>query len=418
MAEDDSGDREQSDGEFDPSDLTEKQRHVISQLPASSPEIGDALGVTKHTAKTHIRALRKRGLDVEYDADANVYYMPNGEKVRRVSTKHKGQITREANEFATEQEAAILRRLKGKDPLVAPTAHKPGNEDVVLVLGDVHIGDVVENSDGVEVFNPEIAVDSVDHFTEKALALIERIQGLSSVDTVHVVWTGDMITNENIYDGQQFQIGLKLRDQLSEAVAALTRQVATLADHDAVDAVQVVAVPGNHGKTRASGVSKQANMDLILYRWVHDRLIDRGYDDVVRFDTSEAQHFANFPVRGGEFRGHARHGHNAMQHIDATSRSQSDWRGWQNKHSFDFAVMGHHHTSQRAEVMNEYPVIMSPSMKPGDDFAEKIGRPDVSTVRKLGTVFGVSDQRAVTWEFVLDDADMPTPVPNPDRVTA
>ena len=66
-------------------------------------------------------------------------------------------------------------------------------------------------------------------------------------------------------------------------------------------------------------------------------------------------------------------------------------------------MKGHHHSPAFHKVMNEYPVFSAPSPKPGSEFASKIGQPDVSRTRDLGWVFGISDDRPVTWQFLLDD---------------
>lgn len=383
----------------DSPELQDTQKELINLLPASSTDIAESLSISTSTVRDRVAALRNQ-VDIEYDPQSNLYYLPEGEEVRRVASKHKSQRTKEANEWATEQEAAILRRLEGKPPLVAREERTKGNESIVIAIGDIHMGDVVEDSHNQVVYDSCICENLFEHFTEKTLNLAKMMESVTDFDHVTLLWTGDMVTNENIYEGQAFDIDSMIADQLSRAVDIMVQQAKTYAEY--FPSVSIVAVPGNHGITRASGVSKQANMDLLAYRWVQDRLIEAGYTNI-DFNVSEATHFRNFEVRG--WRGHLRHGHNSKIHVDATSSSQSEWRGWQNKHVFDFAVRGHVHTSRREDIMNEYSVFTAPSMKPGSDFAEKIGLPDVSSRRKLGIMFGVSDQRPYTWEYVVDDSD-------------
>ncbi|WP_394743341.1 helix-turn-helix transcriptional regulator [Natronococcus roseus] len=384
-------------------DLSDRQREVIALLrerPRDKFEIADSLGIAENTAKSHIEAARDSGVTIPYDASAGKYYVEATDEVRRISTQHTASITKQTNEWATEQGATIIRRLEGKDSLITPPDLTPGAATVVAVIGDSHFGDVVERdtaSGSVEVFNSEIAEESFDHYTRRVVQYIREFP--YDVENVVLVWTGDMITNEAIYDGQAFGLDATLPDQLSTAIGAMVRQVKTFAEE--LDHVTVVAQPGNHGKSRASGVSKQANMDLLAYRWVRDRLIESEYSDGIRFIEADAAPFANFEVRG--HRGHVRHGQNTQKHVDATSASQSDWRGWRDRHRYDFAIRGHHHTYRKEDVLNEYPVITSPSMKPGDDFAEKIGFPDCSTERKLGVMWFMTDDEPVAWERAITD---------------
>jgi hypothetical protein len=66
-------------------------------------------------------------------------------------------------------------------------------------------------------------------------------------------------------------------------------------------------------------------------------------------------------------------------------------------------MKGHHHSPSFHKVMNKYPVFAAPSPKPGGEFPSRIGKPDVSKHRDLGWVFGISDDRPVTWQFLADE---------------
>lgn len=385
-------------------DLTDRQEELLAALPASKQRLADRLGVAPTTVEGHLNRIRDKGISLEYDQGANQWFLHNEQKVRRVSTKHTGSKTREANDLVTELEKQVLRRLERKEPLVASQDPTPGNEDIVLHLTDLHIGDVVEDERGREIYNTSIAVDVVDHVTRKALDIRELMSSVATVDTLHLLWGGDMITNENIYDGQAFDIDGMLLDQMTAAVGALTRQVKTFAEE--FDAVNVVAQPGNHGKTRASGVSKQANMDLVTYRWIDDRLRESTVDNV-NFVTSEATWHKTFPLRGGEWTGFLTHGQDSLKHADSTAASSRDWRGWLNEFGFDIAYRGHYHESRREPVQNGPFVIESPSPKPPDGWVSRVGQGSVDGHHKrVATIHGVSDDRPLTWEYPLDDHGM------------
>jgi hypothetical protein len=386
-------------------ELTERQAHLVHALPGTTDDLAEELNIAPSTVRDHLMRVREEEVEIQRDENG-VWHLVDESKVRRVSTKHTGTKTREANQYATEMEATILRRLEPKEPLVASQEPTTGHEDVVVHLTDTHMGDVVENERGRDVFNPSICQDQIETFTEKALSLVERMRTHTEFDTCHLLWGGDMLTNENIYDGQAFDIELLLGEQMVATTEALVQQAISFAEE--FDTVQVVAQPGNHGKTRASGVSKQANMDLLAYRWIQDRLHDRGVDNV-NFLESEATWYRNFEMRGGTWSGHLRHGQDSLVHADATAASSRDWRGWREAHRFDVAYRGHHHQSRVETIMNQYPVIMSPSMKPGSEFAERIGQPDVGVIQKLGTVHGVSDTRPLTWLYVVDNAGVDLP---------
>jgi len=128
--------------------LTEAQLNLINLLPASASELADEFDITKSGVRDRISRIRERGVQVLYDGQNRVYFLPDQPKVRRVSTKDTGKKTREANDFITEVERNILRRIRHKDALVQPQQPTEGNEDMVLHMTDLHIGDVVEDQFG------------------------------------------------------------------------------------------------------------------------------------------------------------------------------------------------------------------------------------------------------------------------------
>ena len=344
-------------------ELSDRQQQLVHYLPASAASLADSIGVSPSTVKDHIAAIREKGISLPFDRENNVYYLKDEPKVRRVSTKHTGNKTREANNYITEVERTILRRL-GDTDVIAPQTPSPGNEDMVVFLTDLHIGDKVEDQTGAVVYDSEKAEQVVDTVTSQALKLKETMGGVASFDTLHLVYGGDVVTNENIYDGQAFDIESMLADQMTTGVRAMTRQIKSFAE--AFETVNVICQPGNHGKTRASGVSKQANMDLVSYRWVKDRLIESDIQNV-NMRISEATWYMTFPLRGGQWRGFVTHRQDSHQHVDSTAASKGRWRGWLNEYQFDVAFRGHYHESRIENVQNGPLVVESPSPKPSDE---------------------------------------------------
>ena len=388
-------------------DLNDGQRELLSYLPANADELSTNLGLSRSGLYSKIKRLRETLNESETDAalkhDGEVYHLTGEEtsQVRQLSTRAKSTKTRKANQFRTEMEAAILRRLEHKEPLRSHPEFEQGTEDLALGMGDLHFGDVVTVSGGREVYNPQLAYASVVEMTRKAISLKGLEDDIVDFQNAHVFWTGDMVTGEQIYERQGFDIGAYSADQITMAVEALVHQVETPAAH--FETVTVTAVPGNHGLDSASAKSKQANQDLNVYRWVADRLIDRGHDNI-DFKISQGRHYVNREIR--DHRYHMRHGQDEQLHADATARSESDQRGLLHAHGFDVQIRGHHHTKREADVLNDSRVITLPSPKPGGDFAERIGRPDISVARSLGMLWRISDKRPITGKYDIDDLDL------------
>lgn len=410
-------------------ELSTRERAIVQELPGTTKDIGGALNITDSTVRDHISAARNAGVDIEYDAstmeysvvgdDGKVDFSSDEPTPTETSTQYsKAEVTHKARKHASNLESEIVGRLKDQPPIkTKPPIHIPGNEDIVFHISDVHMGDVVESESTTTVedfmgrekqvplhaFNQNIAEASFNHVTEKIIEIADLMGGCHRFDEVHGLYGGDFVTGENIYFEQPHDIESLIDTQIGRAVTMMVNQIKALSAK--FESVQIVCQPGNHGNIKSRGTSSNANYDRVAYLWVRDRVQDLGLDNV-RMVVEGPEYYRNFEMRGGKMKGHLRHGHDAPKHIEATRMSESKWRGWWAKHRFDTAYLGHYHNSRRAYVLNQHPVTMAPSMKPGSEFAERIGSPDCSDHRKLATVHGVSDKRPITWEYLIDDTSM------------
>lgn len=389
-------------------DLSERQRDFISVLPANTDEIARKMSISPSTVHDHKSNLKSKGVDIRKDSDASVWFLAdsNSKQLRSISTRHKQSITKEATGIIEEEKKTLMRRLRRSEPLQAEPRETPGNETFCMVLGDLHFGDIVEkeywdeeNGEYVthKVYSSEIAAEKVATFAQKALKIRDMMEQVTGFDDCALFLLGDIATGLSQYDGQWQDVDAGLNEQVEQSVSALYQLIQTLAE--AFETVQVRGIPGNHGTAKPSA-ALGVNTDVITYSWVDDRLRDSGVDNV---DLRYAEQHTNLNTVIRGWRVHLRHGEDSMSHIDKTSRSESDWRGWRDENKFDLALKGHHHCPSWDKVMNKYPVITTPSPKPGAEFASKIGSPDVSQTLDLGWCFGMSDDRRMTWQYLLDD---------------
>ena len=380
-------------------ELTDRQKEFLYHLPASTPEIAERMRIRPTSVEDFRNAIIKKGVDLTYDADGNQWYISDSRapRLRRISTKAKGTKTREANQLIQESETVLLRRLAHNDPLEAPP-RGDGRASLLAVFSDTHFGDYVEDEMGRIIYDMDIAAQCVETFTQKTLRISE--DAYEDFDDCHLALLGDIATGEGIYEGQTHDVEAHLAEQVTKAVQSLYDMVITFADR--FDTLQIHCVMGNHGEVRASGVSKQANTDLIIYRWLDD-ILRRTDPGNVQIDIAEATHHMNTKIRDWNL--HLRHGQDGLKHVDSTSSSESKWRGWRDKHQYDIAARGHYHTPGIDYVLNRYPVISAPSPKPGGEYIERLGSPDVKhgVYHHLGYLVGVDDDRPNCFERLVDD---------------
>ncbi len=389
-------------------ELTQQQAQLVDTLPAHIQSIADVLGCGRSTVRDHIAEIRDKGIELQYDRTANQWFLADdaAPKVERISSTHKSQITRRANELIEAEHSHLLRRLEQTNPLQADPVDTDQTETFLAVFGDCHFGDIVEDNRGNTLYDMDTAMQSVDTFAKKCLQIYELESRSQNYEKAVLALTGDISTGTHIYDGQVHDIEAFLADQVTNSAQKLIDLVITLADNFAK--VEVYGVLGNHGLDRASS-ARGSNTDLLTYRWMQDALRRMGVSNV-EVTIADGSHALTTRVNGQVF--HLRHGQRGQRHVDKTAASSRDWRGiWadtrdpldESSHGFDISVRGHFHDPSLDWLMNTYPVVTAPSPKPGGEFADKIGYPDVGSPRHLGWCLGVGDNRRLTFKRLVDD---------------
>ena len=380
-------------------DLTNRERVLVSELEtgATLPELTDRLDERESIVTEHLRDLRRSGWRVYVDETAGHVGIESDHPLR--SSEHKGTRTRKANRWWELSHNALVRAYRGLETPDVSLSSTPDAEDWCLHMTDLHAGDRVRDDEGTVVYSTEEIPDIIDYITEQGIGLAEK-HG-SEYDTAHLLWGGDFVTNEGIYEGQFEDLDAWLDEQHECLIDPLLRQIKVFSER--FDTVQIVCQVGNHGKNRASGTSKQANADLILYKSVRNVVAQlRDHADVlanVRFVIGEAQPYRNFPVRGGELTGHLRHGQHRRPQAETSARDK-EWTKTLLDHAFDLALMGHYHISGRIP-WDGPPIIVSPSPKPAGEFVESIGGRMPTDEQGVATAFGMSDD-GITGVFPVD----------------
>jgi hypothetical protein len=382
-------------------DLTDRERVVVDELEtgATLADLTDRLDDRASIVTQHLRDLRADGWNVYVDETAGHIAIESDEPLR--SSEHKGTRTRKANKWWELRHNRLVRQYRRVDTPSTTLAATDGREDWCVHMTDLHAGDVERNDEGEVVYATDMIPDVVDYITEQGLSLAAK-HG-SEYDTAHLLWGGDFVTNEGIYEGQFEDLDAWLDEQHETLIDPLIRQIKTFAESDRFETVQVVCQVGNHGQHRASGTSRQANADLILYKTIRNTIAHlqshAGVLDTVDFRIGSAKPYRNFQLRGGRLRGHLRHGQHRRPQAETAARS-NEWTKTLVDHEFDIALMGHYHISGRIP-WDGPPIVVSPSPKPAGEFVERIGGRLASGPQGVATAFGVSDA-GLTGVFPVD----------------
>jgi len=385
--------------EPDPSDLTEREEYLVGELQtgATVDGLADDIGTRPSVVTQHLRDLKRQGWQVYIDESAG-HVAIEGDHLLR-SSEHKGTRTRKANRWWELRHNELVREFKRLQTPDAELDATAGHEDWVTHLTDLHAGDRVRRDDGTVVYETAEVPDVIDYITEQSLSLAEKHN--STYDAAHLLWGGDMVTNEGIYEGQFEDLDAWLDEQHDALVAPLVRQLKAFSER--FPTVQVVCQVGNHGQHRASGTSRQANADLILYKHVRNTVAHlQQHADLlgnVRFRIGQAKAYRNFELRGGALRGHLRHGQHRRPQAETSARKK-EWLATLQEHDFHVGYLGHHHVAGRIP-WDGPPILCSPSPKPAGEFVERLGESVAGGEQGVATAHGVSDD-GITTVFPID----------------
>jgi len=394
------------DGDPDPDALTDREEYIARELQtgATVEELAEDLEERPTVITQHLRDLKREGWQVYVDESAEHVAIEGDHTLR--SSEHKGTRTRKANRWWETRHNAIMRRWRGLDSVTVDPDASPDREDWNTHMTDLHAGDKVRGYDDEEIIHRTEELPAIiDHITKRSLALADK-HG-STYDTANLLWGGDFVTNEGIYEGQFEDLDAWLDEQIDILHDPLMRQIKTFSQH--FDAVRVVCAPGNHGDMRASGSSKQANADLVIYKSIRNAIASlqkEGLYDNVGFKIGRAGRPTVFEMRDGAIHGQHRHGQDRDPQA-STSARKKEWLSTvldsmnYDDGGFDVAYMGHHHVSGRLP-WNGPPVFITGSPKPAGEYPRKLGEVTGPGTREIAHCHGLSDE-GITGVFPIDD---------------
>jgi len=380
--------------------LTTREEYILGQLETGSTidELADDLGIRRSVVRQNLKEVKRRGWDIYHDKTADRIAIESDHPIR--SSEHKGTRTRKANRWWELNHNQLVREFRGLQRPSTKLVSNEGNEDWVTHMTDLHAGDIVRTDSSEVTYETDMIPDIIDYITNQSLSLSDKHD--SQYDTAHLLWGGDFLTGEAIYEGQFEDLDAWLDEQHSVLMSPLIRQIKAFSEE--FETVQVVCQVGNHGQHRASGTSRQANADLILYKSIRNTISEiikysEGILENVEMLIGQAKPYRNFNLRGGKIDGHLRHGENRNPQAETSARS-NEWRGTLIDHNFDICWMGHHHISGRIPWGGP-PIFVSPSPKPSSSYVEKLGGRVNGKYQPVATVHGVSDD-GVTGVYPVD----------------
>jgi predicted phosphodiesterase len=282
------------------------------------------------------------------------------------------------------QEASIRIETPKKKP--------DGGDTLIVHFTDWHIGRIVKDEDGNEVYNMNIFKDRVHKLLREIITLLDLYitKGTPITDVV-ILSTGDILDGMGIFSSQEVSSEASPPFQVMLAVEVIQNFILALTDRKLN--VSFYGVKGNHGEIREGGKSKDpnANWDLMLYLILNFWAMQTTFENKINVYYSELD-YLNLSIQGWKY--HIRH--KAPQQSD-TPAGKAKFLGWARKHQCHVLVYGHYHhygIGDRSGVT----VIRGGSLTGSDEYSEQLAEES----EPIQLLWGCCKDRPVTFMYAID----------------
>jgi len=272
----------------------------------------------------------------------------------------------------------LVEELEGISRIIPKVKYSPfvrsGKYTAVLAVGDVHMGRLVTGPTGRSTYDVEVAKRRIASIPEKARSLVKG----ATVDELVILLLGDMVDGEGIFTGQSDMASLPPFQQIITVLKPLWTMIEVLRRKLGVPA-KVLAVPGNHGKTK--GDSVLTNYDNILY-YMMELTSTVGKNRMVEVISNRPHKWNSAEVKGSTILIR----HKAPIQAD-TASARARFGGWEAIHHYDLMVYGHtHHFG--VHTYNGKMIIRNGSIIGPDDYSEELAVHDTPSA----TIFLLSER--------------------------
>jgi len=323
------------------------------------------------------------------------------EENRRLRRQYKETLLK-AN-LASQIQEAIINTIGSLEAVPPPKIFEPSIEEeeetALLLLSDLHIGEVVEANEtyGIAEYNFEIFKARLEILKEKILhILLECLQGYRFPELV-VAALGDMISGM-IHEELVETSDLTTVQQAMEGAYELSLFLRDLAG--CFQRIRFYGVSGNHGRLgkKIKYIRRWANWDFIFYQTLKQLLKEQ---DNIEFILEKAP-FQIFEVSGSRF---------LMEHGDNVRTWMTlPWYGLERERirkkelvesvegkSFDYLLVGHFHQCGQIDTPRGE-MFLNGSFVGGSEFSIiKLGRSSLPTQLLLG----INKRGLVSFRFPL-----------------
>lgn len=275
-------------------------------------------------------------------------------------------------------------------------------EKVVLILSDMHTGMVnelyVPGKGKVVTYNEQIRQAELVYLRDSVFQIHHLFKHAYNMCELDIMILGDMITNDRIFDGQEFEIDRPYGLQMWDTARDLTYFINEMKLK--FEKVNVFCVVGNHGRSSSDYKEEPVENN---YEWTLYKIIERAFSNDNRVSiTVPNTRFYSTKICGHTYYMH--HGDNlrgggSRNALEKAAKDILTTLIPDLPSGFDVYMCGHFHRSEKLDINEKSTVLINGCWIPRDAYGFRMFRQYSKPAQWL---FGVNPKRPITWHFNLE----------------
>ena len=304
-----------------------------------------------------------------------------------------------ADLIADRVELAIKKAPKIKYKSWSPPGRKKikhKNEDVGLILSDLHIGHhhSLEETGGLSEYSIDIFIKRLKNLEKATANIFELHSTLYKMPTLHVFCLGDIVDGMNNAGAwSPVYIETPIFDQIMIAMEHVSASLAYWLTM--FKEVKFYGIRGNHGRVAPSGAEKDYNnWDVLFYKMLELKFANNPRVKFVIPKSwwlmEEIKNHNFLMVHGDDVRSSG----SAIKGLETFEQKMTGIIG----KVPDYTLMGHFHSCAELST-NNGKLICNGSFVGGDVYSLKTIHRASKSEQKI---FGIHDDRGITWTYNID----------------
>jgi len=297
----------------------------------------------------------------------------------------------------------VEKSIKAAPKVKHKTWNPPGrkrqkhkNEDIGLILSDLHIGHhhSLEETGGLSEYSIDTFIKRLKNLEIATADIFELHSTLYKIPTLHIFCLGDIVDGMNNAGAwSPVYIETPIFDQIMTAMEHVSASIAFWLSM--FKEIKFYGIRGNHGRVAPSGAEKDYNnWDVLFYKMLELKFADNPR---IKFIVPKTWWHME-EIKGHKF---------LMVHGDDVRSSGSAIKGLENfeqkmtgimKKIPDYTIMGHFHSCAEFST-NSGKLICNGSFVGGDVYSLKTIHRASKSEQKM---FGIHDKRGITWTYNID----------------